>query len=59
MSKLKPKIYNEDTGGDYILAGDYYVPSIELAEDNDRPIGKWGRYTGRIWKKQIHFCSTT
>ena len=23
--------------------GDYYIPAIELPEDDDRPIGKWGR----------------
>ena len=28
---------------DYILAGDYYIPTIELLESDDRPIGKWGR----------------
>lgn len=25
------------------LAGDYYIPAIELPVDDDRPIGKWGR----------------
>ena len=25
------------------LPGDYYIPAIELPEDDDRPIGKWGR----------------
>ena len=30
-------------GIDYILVGDYYIPDIELPEDDDRPIGKWGR----------------
>ncbi len=27
----------------YVLAGDYYIPAIGLPEDDDRPIGKWGR----------------
>ena len=43
MSKLEPKIHDEETGLDYVLAGDYYIPAIELPEDDDRPIGKWGR----------------
>lgn len=43
MSELKPRIHDEANGLDYILAGDYYIPAIELPEDDDRPIGKWGR----------------
>ena len=43
MSELKPRIHDEVNGLDYILAGDYYIPAIELLEDDDRPIGKWGR----------------
>lgn len=43
MSKLKPRIHNEVNDLDYVLAGDYYIPAIELLESDDRPIGKWGR----------------
>ena len=43
MSELKSKIQDEASGIDYILVGDYYIPAIELPEDDDRPIGKWGR----------------
>lgn len=43
MSELKPKIHDETNGLDYVLAGDYYIPVIELPESDDRPIGKWGR----------------
>lgn len=43
MSELEPKIYDEANGLDYVLVGDYYIPAIELPEDDDRPIGKWGR----------------
>lgn len=43
MSELKPRIHDGQTGLDYVLAGDYYIPAIELPEDDDRPIGKWGR----------------
>ena len=43
MNELKPRIHDETIGLDYVLAGDYYIPAIELPEDDDRPIGKWGR----------------
>ena len=43
MNELKPRTHDKDTGIDYILVGDYYIPAIELPEDDDRPIGKWGR----------------
>ena len=43
MNEFKPRIHDADTGIDYILVGDYYIPAIELPEDDDRPIGKWGR----------------
>ena len=40
MNELKAKIHDEVNGLDYILVGDYYIPAIELPEDDDRPIGK-------------------
>ena len=43
MDRLEPRIHDEANGLDYVLAGDYYIPAIELPEDDDRPIGKWGR----------------
>lgn len=43
MSELKPRIHDEQNGLDYVLAGNYYIPAIILPEDDDRPIGKWGR----------------
>ena len=42
MNELKLKIHDETSGLDYVLAGDYYIPAIELLEGDDRPIGKWG-----------------
>ena len=43
MNKLKGHIHDEQNGLDYVLVGDYYIPAIDLAEeDDDRPIGKWG-----------------
>ena len=43
MEELKSSIHDEANGLDYVLAGDYYIPAIELPEDDDRPVGKWGR----------------
>ena len=43
MNELKPNIHDEANDLDYVLAGDYYIPAIELPEDDDRPIGRWGR----------------
>ena len=43
MNELKPSIHDEANGLDYVLVGDYYIPAIELPEDDDRPLGKWGR----------------
>ena len=43
MDELKPSIHDEANDLDYVLVGDYYIPAIELPEDDDRPIGKWGR----------------
>ena len=43
MNKLKSNIHDETNGLDYVLAGDYYIPAIKLPEDDDRPVGKWGR----------------
>ena len=43
MDRLEPRIHDEANGLDYVLAGDYYIPAIELLEADDRPIGKWGR----------------
>ena len=43
MNELKPNIHDEANGLDYVLAGDYYIPVIELPEDDDRRVGKWGR----------------
>ena len=42
MNILNPRLHDETSGLDYVLVGDYYIPAIELSEDDDRPIGKWG-----------------
>ena len=43
MNELKQRIHDEANGLDYVLVGDYYIPAIELPDNDSRPIGKWGR----------------
>ena len=43
MDELALSIHDEANGLNYILVGDYYIPAVELPEDDDRSIGKWGR----------------
>ena len=37
MSELKPRIHDKTNGLDYARVGDYYIPTIKLPEDDDRP----------------------
>ena len=50
MEKLKERI--TENGIDYILVGDYYIPDLQLPEEN-RPIGRYGRLH-REYLKQEH-----
>ena len=36
-------IYDENNGLWYELQGDYYIPCLLIPEDEQRPIGVWGR----------------
>ena len=36
-------IYDENNGLWYALQGDYYIPCLMIPEDEQRPIGVWGR----------------
>lgn len=40
MAELEKRVC--ENGIDYILVGDYYIPDLELPEEN-RSIGRWGR----------------
>ena len=40
MKNLKERM--TENGMDYVLVGDYYIPDLQLPEEN-RPIGLWGR----------------
>ena len=42
MEELKNHIYDEHNGLHYTLVGDYYIPDLQLPEEN-RSIGIWGR----------------
>lgn len=35
----------------YICVGDYYIPNLKLAEQPDKPIGKYGRMRRRYLKE--------
>ena len=39
---LPKEIFDSKNGLTYVLNGDYYIPLIEVPQD-DRPIGKYGR----------------
>ena len=40
---MEKRIYNEQTGISYTLQGDYYLPNLELPEQEDESIGLWGQ----------------
>ena len=50
---MEKRIYNEHTGISYTLQGDYYLPNLELPEQEDKPIGLWGQRHLR-YIKQYH-----
>ena len=52
MDKLEKHIYDESNGLIYTLVGNYYLPELELPEEN-RPIGRCGRLH-REYLKQEH-----
>ena len=37
---MKEKIYDAQTGMEYVLVGDYYLSALKLPRT--RPIGRWG-----------------
>ena len=40
---MEKYIYNERNGLWYELQGDYYIPCLGLDEEENQPIGMWGR----------------
>ena len=50
MEKLKSRLHDKNTGLDYVHVGDYYLPTLILAEDS-LPIGRWGKLYKRYLKE--------
>lgn len=42
MKELPERIHDDTNGLEYVLVGDYYIPTLRLTEEA-RPIGHWGR----------------
>lgn len=40
---MDKRIFNENNGLWYELVGDYYLPCLKLPEEEQRPVGIWGR----------------
>ena len=40
---MKNRIYDEKNGLWYEKQGDYYLPCLELPEEEEKPIGIWGQ----------------
>lgn len=53
MIEMKKHIYDESNGLWYELIGYYYIPSLTLSSEEQRPIGKWGRMH-REYLKEHH-----
>ncbi len=48
---LPREIFDSKNGLTYVLNGDYYIPMLEVPQD-DRPIGKYGRMRMQYLKEQ-------
>lgn len=48
---MEEYIYDEKNGLWYELRGEYYIPCLELPEEEQRPIGKYGRMRKRYLKE--------
>ena len=52
MEKLKERYINENTGIEYVLKGDYYVPNLVLTgTEKDITLGKYGRMRARFLRE--------
>lgn len=48
---MKNRIYDEKNGLWYEKQGDYYLPCLELPEEEEKPIGIWGQRHMRYIKQ--------
>ena len=52
MEKLKERYINENTGIEYVLKGDYYVPNLVLTgTEKDITLSKYGRMRARFLRE--------
>lgn len=58
MERLKSRLHDKNNELDYMLVGDYYLPTLTLAEDS-RPVGRWGRMHKRYLKEHSIYRSVT
>ena len=56
---MEKYIYNEQNGLWYELQGDYYIPCLVLDEEENQPIGMWGRKHLRYIKEHRPVLHTT
>ena len=56
---MEKYIYNERNGLWYELQGDYYIPCLGLDEEENQPIGMWGRKYLRYIKERRPVLHTT
>ena len=56
---MEKYIYNEQNGLWYELQGDYYIPCLMLDEEENQPIGMWGRKHLRYIKEHRSMLHTT
>jgi len=56
---MEKYIYNEQNGLWYELQGDYYIPCLVLDEEENLPIGMWGRKHLRYIKEHRKALYTT
>ena len=56
---MEKYIYNEQYGLWYELKGDYYIPCLVLDEEENQPVGMWGRKYLRYIKEHRPVLHTT
>ena len=56
---MEKYIYNEQNGLWYELQGDYYIPCLVLDEEDNQPVGMWGRRHLRYIKEHRPVLHTT
>ncbi len=48
---MENRIYNEQNGLWYELQDDYYLPCVTLPEEENQPVGVWGKRHARYLKE--------